>query len=109
MVTVESLTPVELLRAIQSKEPALTVLDVREPWEVELCALEGAHCIPMGRIPGALDSLDPATPTVVLCHHGMRSMQVARFLAAQGFSQVFNLQGGIDAWALEVDPAMARY
>lgn len=85
------------------------VLDVREPWEVEICRIEGALAMPMRTVPAQAGTLDDETPVVVICHHGMRSMQVAMFLEREGFTDVFNLQGGIEAWANDVDPAMARY
>jgi rhodanese-related sulfurtransferase len=93
-------------------DPARTppvLLDVREPWEVETCALDGARHVPMNAIPARASELDAAVPTVVVCHHGGRSMQVAFFLERQGFAQVFNLAGGVDAWAKTVDPSMPQY
>ena len=85
------------------------LLDVREPWEFAICQLPGSTLAPMRGVPGLLNQLDPARPTVVICHHGIRSRQVANFLARQGFSQVINLRGGVDAWAREQDPQMATY
>jgi len=85
------------------------ILDVREPWEHAVCALPGAHLIPMQGLPQRLSELNPARPTVVLCHHGMRSYQVAVWLERNGFTDVANLSGGIDAWAREIDPGMAQY
>ena len=85
------------------------ILDVREPWEHAVCALPGAHLIPMQGLPQRVSELDPARPTVVLCHHGMRSYQVAVWLERNGFTDVANLSGGIDAWAREIDPGMAQY
>jgi len=85
------------------------LLDVREPWEVRMCALEGSLHIPMGQVPARLNELDPTRETIVICHHGVRSYQTAYFLEHQGFQKLFNLSGGIDAWAREIDPAMAKY
>lgn len=85
------------------------MLDVREHWEVALASLPGALAIPMGSIMSSLNQLDPDRATVCLCHHGTRSMQVAKFLERQGFSDVINLTGGIHSWAENVDPAVARY
>ncbi|HYF57710.1 MAG TPA: rhodanese-like domain-containing protein [Burkholderiaceae bacterium] len=85
------------------------LLDVREPWEVATCALAGAVVVPMREIPARLDEIDPARPTVVYCHHGIRSRQVAHFLSSRGFDDVWNLSGGIDAWAREVDPSCPTY
>lgn len=85
------------------------LLDVRECNEVELCALDGALHIPMSSVPARQAELPVDTPLVVMCHHGMRSMMVMRFLQASGFSNVLNLEGGIDAWAREVDASIGRY
>ena len=87
--------------------PAL--LDVREAWEVALCAIEGSIAIPMSEIPGRLHEIDRAREWVVVCHHGLRSQQVAMLLQQEGFPQVHNLHGGIDAWARIVDPGMRQY
>jgi len=84
-------------------------LDVREPWEHELCHIEGDLHIPMGEIPTRLAEIPQDRPLIVVCHHGMRSMQVAQFLLARGYADVSNLNGGIDAWARSVDPALALY
>jgi rhodanese-related sulfurtransferase len=89
--------------------PPPLVLDVREPWEVELAGLPGAVSIPMGSITSSLNQLDPDRPTVCLCHHGARSMQVALFLEQQGFSDVSNLTGGIHAWSEQVDATVRTY
>lgn len=89
--------------------PKPLLLDVREPWEFATCHIDGATPIPMQTIPARHPELDPDAPVVCICHHGARSMQVAAFLEHQGFTQVSNLQGGIHAWALQVDPAMPTY
>ncbi len=88
---------------------APVVVDVRETWELARARLEGAVHIPMATIPTSLDRLDPDAPIVCLCHHGARSRQVAQFLERSGFSDVFNLTGGIDAWASSLDPTVGRY
>lgn len=89
------------------------VLDVREPWERQTASVapQGFElvAIPMGEIPARLGELDPTRPTACLCHHGMRSLRVAGFLAQQGFEEVANITGGIDAWSHERDPAVPRY
>jgi rhodanese-related sulfurtransferase len=93
-------------------DPARSVpqlLDVREPWEVATAALPGAIAIPMGQIAARVGELDASRPVVCLCHHGLRSMQVAMFLDRRGFADVWNLTGGIDAWAREVDPSCPTY
>lgn len=91
----------------QRDKPML--LDVREHWEFERCHIEGAELMPMGSIPASYGRIDPQREVVVICHHGVRSFHVARFLEHNGFSNVINLTGGVDAWAKEVDPKMAVY
>jgi rhodanese-related sulfurtransferase len=88
---------------------SVMLLDVREPEELELAAMPGAHHIPMRQIPGRVDELPKDKPIVVFCHAGARSRRVAHFLAANGFAQVFNLDGGIDAWARTLDGNIRRY
>lgn len=85
------------------------LLDVREPWEFQICRIEGSQLVPMGEIPARAAELDSGAEVVVICHHGGRSLQVALFLEKQGFSDVTNLTGGVDAWAKNVDPAMPVY
>lgn len=92
-----------------AQRPAPLLLDVREDWEYELCHVPGAQLLPMQSIPARFGELNPAAPTVVICHHGVRSMHVARFLEGQGFTALHNLVGGVAAWAEEVDPSMRRY
>jgi rhodanese-related sulfurtransferase len=89
--------------------PAPLLLDVREHWEYALCALAGSVHVPMREIPARLGEFDRSRPIVCVCHHGVRSLQVAMFLEHRGFESVFNLSGGIDAWAREVDRSMATY
>ena len=92
----------------QAAHPPL-LLDVREPWEFDICRVDGSRLIPMRGIPGVLQDLDPDRETVVICHHGIRSRQVALFLEHQGFTQVINMEGGVAAWARDVDPDMPTY
>lgn len=93
--------------AAEEADPLL--LDVREPWEVAIAGLPGSLNIPMGEVPARLGELAAGRPVVCICHHGVRSMHVARFLAMQGLDPIFNLAGGIDAWAREVDPNCPTY
>lgn len=89
--------------------PTPLLLDVREPWEVAIASLPGSVNVPMQQIPAAIGTLDASRPIVCICHHGMRSMQVAWFLERNGFQHVFNLTGGIDGWARDVDPDCPTY
>jgi rhodanese-related sulfurtransferase len=86
-----------------------SVLDVREPWETAICALEDSLMIPMREIPGRLAELHRDDVLVVVCHHGNRSLQVASWLRGQGFGRATSLAGGLDAWANGFAPDMARY
>lgn len=102
------ITPRDLATRLRDAAPPL-VLDVREPQEIAVSAFPGALSIPMNDIPGRTGELPRDREIVVLCHHGMRSAQVAGFLARQGFEGIANLTGGIDAWSLQVDPSVPRY
>ena len=85
------------------------VLDVREARELDICQLEGTLHIPMAEIPARVDDLPTKQPLVVLCHHGARSQMVVDFLRDAGFNNAVNLEGGIEAWACEIDRSMRRY
>jgi rhodanese-related sulfurtransferase len=88
----------------------LTLLDVREDWEIAVAPVPTATVhIPMGAISARLGELDPQRETVVICRSGGRSAQVAQFLERQGFSSVSNLAGGILAWSRELDPTIPQY
>jgi rhodanese-related sulfurtransferase len=105
---IEQLDPRALRDRLAAGETP-TILDVREPEEILIVRFPGAVEIPMGDIPSRFGELDPNDEIVVVCHHGVRSAHVAGYLAQQGFQQVRNLAGGIDAWAMLVDPSLARY
>lgn len=100
--------PAELAAHLEAgHRPVL--LDVREPWEWDICRLPGARLVPMRDLPARLAELNKNAETVVICHHGVRSFHAARYLETAGFDNVINLAGGVAAWADEVDPAMPRY
>ena len=103
------ITPPQLKKYLESTTSPPLLLDVREQWEFQTCHIEGSVHIPMGQIPNAYKQLDPKQQIVVICHHGMRSQQVAQFLDKAGFQNVINLTGGVDAWAREVDTNMPVY
>jgi rhodanese-related sulfurtransferase len=106
---IKEMTPGEFAKA-RAAGADLTLLDVREAWETELAAVPSAVVhIPMAEVPERLAELDPKRDTVVICRSGGRSMQVARFLESKGFGSVYNLSGGILAWAAELDPSIPRY
>ena len=98
------------LKSLFDNNADLVLLDVREPWEYEAARIRGSKLIPMGDIPArANQELDPESHIVVVCHHGVRSMNVTVWLRQQGFEKVQSLRGGIDRWAREIDPAVAVY
>lgn len=85
------------------------LIDVREPWEFELCRIEGSVSIPLGQLAARLPEVPRDRPLVMVCHHGHRSWHAAAALRHAGFGQVHNLRGGVEEWAAEVEPAMNRY
>lgn len=87
----------------------LQIVDVREGWEHALVRLPGSILLPLHELGSRLSELDASRPTVVYCHHGVRSMHAALALASRGFADVRSLRGGIHRWATEVDPSMPRY
>lgn len=102
------ITPAEAAALLKDK--SARVIDVREPWEFELVHIEGTEPMPMGEVAArAHQELDPEERLVVLCHLGIRSMNVTVWLREQGFEQAQSVRGGIDAWSTDVDPAVARY
>ncbi|MBS0337392.1 MAG: sulfurtransferase [Proteobacteria bacterium] len=102
------IAPAELKARLAAGDK-LQLLDVREAWEHQTACIDGALLMPMGQVAARVAELDPAAETVVICHHGGRSMQVAGLLERRGFSSVINLTGGVDAWARTVDPSMPVY
>ena len=103
------LTVAEYKQWLDQQRSGYTLLDVREPWEVQTCALDNIVNIPMGQIVSRIDELDRAQPVIVVCHHGVRSQRVAMFLDQSGFETVYNLRGGVDAWAKEIDSGFPTY
>jgi rhodanese-related sulfurtransferase len=106
----QQLSPIDLKAWLaEGDRPAPFLLDVREPWEYARCRIDGSHLIPMSSVPSRMVEVPRDRDVVVICHHGGRSQQVALFLAQAGIERVHNLQGGVNAWALQVDAAMPRY
>jgi rhodanese-related sulfurtransferase len=98
------------VKAMVKKGEQFTLLDVREPWELEKASLAGSKNIPMGEVPTrAHQELDPEDHIVVVCHHGVRSLSVTNWLRQQGFEKVQSIRGGIDGWARTVDPKVPLY
>jgi len=91
-------------------EKGARFIDVREPWEFAAARIEGSVHMPMNEVPGrAHDELNPDERLIIVCHHGVRSMNVTAWLHRQGFDKAQSLRGGIDAWSCMVDPAVGRY
>lgn len=105
----QRLTPVELHALLAAADPAPLLLDVREEWEFAHSRIDGSVNVPLGRLPEAAPRLTRAAPVVVICHHGIRSAHAAHYLEQIGFTEVSNLEGGIDAWARQVDPEVPLY
>jgi rhodanese-related sulfurtransferase len=108
MTEIGEIDPAALKHRIERGDQ-LVIVDVREPEEVAIASFPGAVHIPMGDVPSRISELNPEAEIVVVCHHGIRSAQVAAYLARMDFEQVSNLSGGIDAWSIEIDPAVPRY
>jgi rhodanese-related sulfurtransferase len=102
-----SMSAPELAAHLQQASPLL--LDVREPWEFDICHIAGSNNLPMGQIPQRVEELPDSGEIVVICHHGVRSQQVIRFLQGQMNASLINLDGGVDAWARQVDDDMPLY
>jgi rhodanese-related sulfurtransferase len=115
-VDIDHVQPAQLsdwLAANLNDDIVPVILDVRELWEIQRASVKPANCnlvaIPMMQLQARLAELKRDIPIAVLCHHGVRSLQVARFLAFNGFSTVANISGGIDAWSIDFDASVARY
>ena len=104
----QEISPIDLAARL-ARGDALTILDVREQWEYEIVHLEGSVLLPLSELTHGSASLDKDAEYIALCHHGMRSEMAASWLRNQGFTRVINLDGGIDAYSVEVDPSLARY
>ncbi len=105
----DSIFPKQLAEKIKKGEK-LNLIDVREPVEYEIARIEGASLLPLSRFREWIDKLESGEETiVVMCHHGIRSAQICAYLTQNGFEKVFNLEGGIDSWSLDVDENVPRY
>lgn len=103
------ITPREVKQRLDNGEK-LRLVDVRETFEFRQARIEGSELIPMRTVPQALSTLEGETaPVIVFCHHGMRSLQIVNWLREQGVESCSSMEGGIDRWSLEIDPAVPRY
>jgi rhodanese-related sulfurtransferase len=106
-MSIREITPAELQQLLSDDNPP-TLIDVREEGEAAICAIEGSTLIPMNTLPQRVQEIPPGRPVVLYCHGGMRSLMAGRWLSNNGY-EALSLAGGIDRWAIEIDPAMARY
>jgi rhodanese-related sulfurtransferase len=98
------------VKSMRDAEQEIILLDVREPWEIDVAHISGSKHIPMGEIPARFNQeLDPDDHIVVVCHHGVRSMNATAWLRQQGFEKVQSLRGGIDRWSREIDSSVPLY
>jgi adenylyltransferase/sulfurtransferase len=103
-----AISPKELKKSLDSGDK-LVLVDVREGWEYSLAKIDGSILIPLGTLPHSLAQLNRDSEIIAICHHGMRSADATNFLLQQGFQNVKNLVGGIDAWSTQVDGTVPRY
>jgi len=104
---IAEISPAELQQRLSEENPPI-LIDVREDVEAAICAIEGSILIPMNTLPQRLQEIPRDRPVALYCHHGMRSMMAGQWLAQNGFDAL-SLAGGIDRWAAEIEPGMARY
>ena len=106
-MSIREITPTELQQLLAGENPP-SLIDVREEGEAAICSIDGSTLIPMNTLPQRLPELARDRPVVLYCHSGMRSMMAGQWLSQQGF-EALSLAGGIDRWAIEIEPEMARY
>ena len=100
--------PREVKRRLDAGE-SLLLVDVREPWEHDICRLPGAKLVPLGSVASNLAVFEQADEVVIYCHHGLRSLDAAVWLRQQGIEGARSMAGGIERWSREVDPSVPRY
>jgi molybdopterin/thiamine biosynthesis adenylyltransferase/rhodanese-related sulfurtransferase len=97
------------LRAELETGRKLQLVDVREPFEWEICRIGGSVLVPLGELPARIGEIEPGAAVVTICHTGVRSLEAARYLRSRGFADARSLRGGVAMWAAEVEPTMAKY
>jgi rhodanese-related sulfurtransferase len=102
------ITPADVKARLDRGEK-LVLIDVREPWEHQLCRIEGAKLVPLGSLAASLQLLPDVDELICYCHHGMRSLDAAAWLRFQGIEKAKSLAGGIERWSAEIDPTVPRY
>jgi rhodanese-related sulfurtransferase len=110
--------PIQLEMSPQQVRESITagekfcIIDVREPWEFQTAAIAGSNLVPMGEVPTRIQELEAqadTSPLLVICHHGVRSLNVVHWLRQQGLENCTSLTGGIDQWSRDVDTSVPRY
>jgi rhodanese-related sulfurtransferase len=104
---IQDLTPEAFKVSLNNSDTIL--IDVREDWEFDISKIQDAQLMPMSTIAETYTQLDKAANLAIYCHHGVRSLRVIHFLQSQGYENLINLQGGIDAWSSEIDSSVAKY
>jgi rhodanese-related sulfurtransferase len=99
----------DAVKQMLDRGDAVRLVDIRQAWEHKICRIEGSLLLPMDELPARIGELPKDQPLIIVCHHGMRSFHATMWLRQHGFPQAINLAGGVDAWAEQIDPAMARY
>lgn len=105
---IKSISPQEAKQLIEN-ESSLKLIDVREPWEYKLAKLENSQLIPLRDLTNHLEKFEPNDSFLIYCHHGSRSFYACAYMLQQGFKEVYNLEGGIDAWSKEIDKSIPKY
>lgn len=105
----EDISPAELAKRLREDDTPLLLIDVREQVEHDIAHIDEATLLPLSRFSEWAGILEPDREIIFMCHHGIRSAQVCRYLTTQGFTRLHNLTGGIDAWSREVDPEVPLY
>ncbi len=109
MPAFRQISPTQLRDWLQSDPDGIFLLDVREPHEHARCKLPQSYLIPLGAVHHRTQEIPRDARVICYCHHGMRSARACALLAEQGFTRLYNLDGGIDRWSEEIDPAVPRY
>lgn len=107
-MSIQHLSPADV-SALLAGDDAPTIIDVREQWEHDLVHLPVSTLIPLSTLASRANDMDPSRSYALLCHHGMRSEMAANWLMQHGFSRLINIDGGIDAWSMDVDSSLPRY
>jgi rhodanese-related sulfurtransferase len=105
----QNIDPGQLKMRLDDASSRPLLIDIREPWEFDICRIEGSENVPMAQLAARMAGLERDRDTVIICHHGLRSRQVAEYLSSLGHGGVLNLEGGLDAWARTIDPDMPQY